>query len=127
VIVRAYNMYWPVQTFGFVALVLLLLGLGLGGRFLWFYVQDPEYSGHVQSLLVGVGAVVLAFLVGLIALLGDLMATNRRLLEDVLARVRRLDAALAAGSGHVEGIESTGAAPWAEPAASAPAPREASS
>jgi hypothetical protein len=52
--------------------------------------------------------------VGLIALLGDLMATNRRLLEDVLARVRRLDAALAAGSGQVEGIESTGAAPWTE-------------
>jgi hypothetical protein len=44
------------------------------------------------------------------------MATNRRLLEDVLARVRRLDAALAADSGHVEGIESTGAAPWAAPA-----------
>jgi glycosyltransferase involved in cell wall biosynthesis len=113
VIVRAYNMYWPVQTFGGLALALLLLGLGLGGRFLWFYVQDPEYSGHVQSLLVGVGAVVLAFLVGLIALLGDLMATNRRLLEDLLTRVRRLDAALAAGAGHVEGIESTGAAPWA--------------
>jgi len=121
VIVRAYNMYWPVQTFGFVALALLLLGLVLGGRFLWFYVQDPEYSGHVQSLLVGVGAVVLAFLVGLIALLGDLMATNRRLLEDVLARVRRLDAVLAAGSGHVEGIESTGAAAWVgEPVASEP-------
>lgn len=139
VIVRAYNMYWPVQTFGVLALGLLLLGLVLGGRFLWFYVQDPEYSGHVQSLLVGVGAVVLAFLVGLIALLGDLMATNRRLLEDLLTRVRRLDAALAAGAGHVEGIESTGATPWtaatldhalagAEPAAlaSASAAREAS-
>ncbi|MCX4243733.1 glycosyltransferase family 2 protein [Paraliomyxa miuraensis] len=112
VIVRAYNMYWPVQTFGFVAAVLLLVGLLLGGRFFYFYVQDPSYSGHVQSLLVGVGAVVLAFLVGLIALLGDLMATNRRLLEDLLTRVRRLDAALAAGTEHVEGVESTGAAAW---------------
>ncbi len=121
VIVRAYNMYWPVQTFGFLALVLLLVGLTLGGRFAWFYVQNPEYSGHVQSLLVGVGAVVLAFLVGLIALLGDLMATNRRLLEDVLTRVRRLDAALAAGAGHVEGIESTGAPPWGTALEAAPA------
>jgi glycosyltransferase involved in cell wall biosynthesis len=116
VIVRAYNMYWPVQTFGFLAALLLLLGLVLGGRFLYFYVQDPTYSGHMQSLLVGVGAVVMAFLVGLMALLGDLMATNRRLLEDLLTRVRRLDSALAQGSKHVEGIESTGAEPWAMPA-----------
>jgi glycosyltransferase involved in cell wall biosynthesis len=113
VILRAYNMYWPVQTFGFLAAVLLLVGLGLGGRFAYFYVQDPDYSGHVQSLLVGVGAVVLAFLVGLMALLGDLLATNRRLTEEVLHRVRRLDAQLAASTGHgAEGIESTDAAPW---------------
>jgi glycosyltransferase involved in cell wall biosynthesis len=114
VIVRAYNMYWPVQTFGFVALLLLLLGLSLGGRFLYYFVQNPDYSGHIQSLLVGVGAIVLAFLVGLMALLGDLMATNRRLTEEVLARVRRLDAMLAQDqpAGAIEGVESTGAAPW---------------
>ena len=128
VIVRAYNMYWPVQTFGFLAAVLLLVGLLLGGRFLYFYVQDPSYSGHVQSLLVGVGAVLLAFLVGLIALVGDLIATNRRLLEDLLTRVRRLDAALAAGAERVEGVESTGAAPWgaaASTAAAVPSPAAA--
>ncbi|MEX1368172.1 MAG: glycosyltransferase family 2 protein, partial [Nannocystaceae bacterium] len=68
--------------------------------------------GHVQSLLVGVGAVLLAFLVGLMALLGDLMAANRRLLEELLTRVRRLDAALAREQGDAEGIESTGAAAW---------------
>ncbi|MEM9462608.1 MAG: glycosyltransferase family 2 protein [Myxococcota bacterium] len=116
VIIRAYNMYWPVQTFGFLAAVLLLVGLGLGARFVYFYIQDPSYSGHVQSLLVGVGAIVLAFLVGLMALLGDLMATNRRLLEELLTRVRRLDATQAQGATDVEGIESTGAAAWRAPA-----------
>ncbi|MCA9712189.1 MAG: glycosyltransferase family 2 protein [Myxococcales bacterium] len=122
VILRAYNMYWPVQTFGFLAALLLLLGLALGGRFLYYYALDPNYSGYVQSLLVGVGSVVLAFLVGLMALLGDLMATNRRLLEELMTRVRRLDAALAQDSSAVEGIESTGAAPWVPPAASTPEP-----
>jgi hypothetical protein len=67
----------------------------------------------VQSLLVGVGAVVLAFLVGLMALLGDLLATNRRLTEEVLHRVRRLDATLASRTnGKIEGVESTGADAW---------------
>lgn len=116
VILRAYNMYWPVQTFGLIAALLLALGLFLGGRFLYFFVQDPDYSGHIQSLLIGVGAVVMAFLVGLMALLGDLMASNRRLTEEVLTHVRRLDAKLASEDGGVEGVESTGAAPWRAPA-----------
>jgi glycosyltransferase involved in cell wall biosynthesis len=116
VIFRAYGMYWPVQTFGFMALALLLLGLGLGGRFLYFYLREPDVSGHIQSLQVGVGAVVLAFVVGLMALLGDLLATNRRLNEELLARVRRLDATLAAEKLQrgepIEGVRSTGAASW---------------
>lgn len=116
VIFRAYGMYWPVQTFGFMALMLLVLGLALGGRFLYFYLLDPDVSGHVQSLQVGVGAVVLAFVVGLMALLGDLLATNRRLSEELLARVRRLDASLALEQRRrgepIEGVYSTGAAAW---------------
>jgi len=118
VIFRAYGMYWPIQTFGFMALVLLLFGLGLGGRFLYFYLLDPNMSGHVQSLQVGVGAVVLAFVVGLMALLGDLLAANRRLNEELLARVRRLDATLAGEQRRrgepIEGVRSTGAASWRE-------------
>lgn len=120
VILRAYNMYWPVQTFGFFAIVLLMIGLLLGGRFLVFYVQDPDYSGHVQSLLVGVGALILAFLVGLMALLGDLLASNRRLTEELLHRVRRLDAKVSGNAGEVEGVESTGAQPWTPPAQTEP-------
>ena len=119
VILRAYNMYWPVQTFGFVALGLLLFGLSLGGRFVYYYIQDPDYSGYVQSLLVGVGAIVLAFLVGMMALLGDLMATNRRLTEEVLQRVRRLDAQLGREDSvaSIEGVEHTGASAWRSDAA----------
>jgi glycosyltransferase involved in cell wall biosynthesis len=116
VIFRAYAMYWPLQTFGFMAAMLLLLGLGLGGRFLYFYVQEPDVSAHIQSLQVGVGAVVLAFVVGLMAVLGDLLAANRRINEELLGRVRRLDAELAAERRErgvpIEGVRSTGAQPW---------------
>jgi hypothetical protein len=34
----------------------------------------------------------LAFIVGLIALLGDLLASNRRLTEEILSRVKKLEA-----------------------------------
>jgi glycosyltransferase involved in cell wall biosynthesis len=116
VILRAYGMYWPLQTFGYMALTLLVFGLVLGGRFTYFYILEPDVSGHIQSLQVGVGAVVMAFIVGLMAFLGDLLAANRRLNEELLARVRRLDADLAADKrarGYaLEGILSTGAASW---------------
>ena len=58
----------------------------------------------------------MAFVVGLMALLGDLLAANRRLTEEVLARVRRLDATLASmqrSDGHdLEGVYTTAAEPW---------------
>lgn len=130
VIFRAYGMYWPVQTFGFMALLLVLAGFSLGGRFLFFYLQDPDVSGHIQSLQVGVGAVVLGFVVGLMAFMGDLLAANRRLNEELLARVRRLDAELSAEQRRrgapIEGIISTGATPWrAASESTAPATAEA--
>jgi hypothetical protein len=116
VIVRAYAMYRPVQTFLYVAFVLFALGATLVGRFAYLYLRDPLYAGHTQSLVVGVGAVILAFLVALFAMLSDLLAGNRRLLEEVLARVRRLDAdatlRAAERGAPIEGVERTNAAPW---------------
>lgn len=121
VIFRSYGMYRPFQSFAYLALALLVVGLFGIGRFLYFYLVDPSYSGHTQSLVLGVGAVTLAFMVGVVALVGELIAANRRLVEEVLMHVRRLDAdrgveARARGA-PVDGIRSTGAATWrrAEP------------
>ncbi|MBW3538635.1 MAG: glycosyltransferase family 2 protein [Planctomycetes bacterium] len=117
VILRSFLMYWPVQTFGGAALLLLAMGLVLIGRFLYFYLGDPGYSGHVQSLLVGVGAVILSFVVGLMAMLGDLLAANRRLAEETLVRLRRLELAIPHDEADdraesIDGLYRTGAAPW---------------
>jgi glycosyltransferase involved in cell wall biosynthesis len=124
VILRSYGMYRPVQTAASVALTFFLGGAVLIGRFGYFYALDPRHSGHQQSLTVGVGLVVLAFLLGVVAALSDLLAANRRLNEEILARLRRIDAQLAAQararSEPLDGIRSTGAAPW-RPSATSPA------
>jgi glycosyltransferase involved in cell wall biosynthesis len=116
VILRAYAMYRPVQTFLSVAVLLFSCGALLVARFVYFYARDPSYAGHTQSLVVGVGGVILSFLVGLLAMLSDLLAANRRLLEEVLRRVRRIDANAAIDAAsrgvRIEGVETTGAAPW---------------
>jgi len=116
VIFRSYGMYWPVQTFGLIATFLFLFGSVLGGRFLYFYFFTDQGGGHIQSLQVGVGAVVLSFIVALMAYMGDLLATNRRLSEELLVRVRRLDTLVSLrerkNGEPLEGIHSTGAPPW---------------
>jgi glycosyltransferase involved in cell wall biosynthesis len=116
VILRAYAMYCPVQSFASIAIVFFAAGASLAGRFVYLYVKNPTYSGHAQSLVAGVGLVILAFLVGLLAAVSELLAANRRLAEETLARVRRLDAEAARAARErgeaLDGITSTGAAPW---------------
>ena len=116
VILRAYGMYRPVQTFAYAAVLFLVAGAALVGRFLFYWFEDPERSGHVQSLVVGVGLVVLAFLLGVVAMLSDLLAANRRLLEETLGRLRRLESRAAAEDSArgvpLDGVTSSGAPPW---------------
>jgi glycosyltransferase involved in cell wall biosynthesis len=116
VILRAYVMYRPVRTFAVAAVMTFFAGVLLVARFVYLYLRDPSHSGHTQSLIVGVGCVVLSFLIALVALLSDLLSANRRLLEEVLARVRKLDAESSMSATRrgepLEGVHSTGAAPW---------------
>lgn len=114
VIFRAYAMYRPVQTFATLALGIFLLGLVGVGRFLFYWVQNPNYSGHTQSLVLGVGCIIVAFLVGLMAMLSELLAANRRLLEEVLRRVRLLESRSLSNSEASAplDIERTGHEPW---------------
>ena len=91
-ILRITTMYRPLRTFGTVALLCLLVGLAAVGRFLYFFIEDPQRSGHVQSLIFGAIAIIVAFQVLLFGMIADLVAANRRLLEDLLVRFRRREA-----------------------------------
>jgi len=89
-IFRIYTLYSPLKTFFAIGTTLMLLGVLLGGRFLWYFVQG-ERGGHVQSLILAAVFLITGFNTWLIALLADLIAVNRRLSEDVLVRVKRLE------------------------------------
>ena len=60
----------------------------IAARFLYFYATDNG-EGHVQSLILASLALILAALAGLCGLLADLIATNRKLLEQILSQARR--------------------------------------
>ena len=89
-IFRIYALYRPLKTFVAIGSVLMLLGVILGARFLWYYAQGDR-GGHIQSLILAAVFLITGFHTWLIALLADLIAVNRRLTEDVLIRVKRLE------------------------------------
>jgi glycosyltransferase involved in cell wall biosynthesis len=89
-IFRIYTLYRPLKTFFAIGSLLMLLGTILGVRFLWYFAQGDR-GGHVQSLILAAVFLITGFHTWLIALLADLIAVNRRLTEDVLIRVKKLE------------------------------------
>lgn len=89
-ILRSFAMYRALRLFTWISIVLLSAGLVLGGRFIYFYVQG-QGSGHVQSLILTAILLIVGFLTFLIGLIADLVSFNRKILEEVLYRLRRQD------------------------------------
>jgi glycosyltransferase involved in cell wall biosynthesis len=94
-LVRTYTMYKPLRVFTFLGAALVLVGVLPVARFLYFFLQD-EGGGHVQSLVLGGVLLVFGFVSLLIGVVADLISFNRSLLETLLEKVRRLEAAAAA-------------------------------
>ena len=86
-IIRSYTMYRPLRVFSTVGTIFSLLGLALVIRFLVFYFQGIG-GGHIQSLVLAAVLLIVGFQTWLIGLLADLVGKNRRLMEEVLWRVR---------------------------------------
>ena len=89
-IVRAYTMYQPMRVFTTLGALLIFLGTIPGIRFLFFYFSGQRV-GHIQSLILAAILIIVGFQVLLIGLLADLMGFNRKILEEVLHRTRKLE------------------------------------
>ncbi len=89
-IIRAYTTYRPLRAFVTVGALIVLAGAVLGLRFVYFYLQGGG-AGHIQSLILAAVLLVVGFQVGLIGLVADLIGSNRKILEEVLYRLRRLE------------------------------------
>ncbi len=91
-IVRTYTAYEPLKTFTYIALPFLIAGFVFLGRALYVYLMrqlvDNFPQDNAQSLTVGSTALILGFIIFLIGLLADRIGGTRRLMEEVLYRVR---------------------------------------
>ena len=66
-------------------------GVLLGLRFIYFFVIGGGATGHVQSLILVAILLTVGFQVCLIGLVADLIGFNRKILEEILYRMRRLE------------------------------------
>lgn len=89
-ILRAYTMYRPLRVFITLGSLLILGGLFLSLRYLYF-VTVGQGLGHVQSVILAAILFIVGFQVLLIGLLADLVGFNRKILEEMLYRLRRLE------------------------------------
>jgi hypothetical protein len=86
-IIRIFIIYRPFRFFGSIGALLFGAGLLIGSRFLWLYLGG-EGEGHVQSLILASALLVMGFQTLLVAFLADLLAANRKLMEDVRFRLK---------------------------------------
>jgi len=89
-IVRSYAMYQPLRVFLMLGIGMIAIGFVPGVRFLYYFALEQS-AGHVQSLILSAVLLIVGFQIVLIGLLADLIGFNRKILEEILYRLRKLD------------------------------------
>lgn len=88
-ILRALMWYKPLYCFSVVAAVPSVIGLGVTIRFLVYYFTGRG-GGHIQSLILACTLMIIGFITFVIGLLADVIAANRKILEDTQYQIRKL-------------------------------------
>lgn len=87
-ILRAYTMYRPLRVFSMLGSIVALVGIALGSRYVYFLLIG-QGGGKIQSLILAAVLMIVGFQIFMIGLLADLIGFNRKILEEVLFRLRR--------------------------------------
>jgi glycosyltransferase involved in cell wall biosynthesis len=87
-IVRVYSMFNPLRLFLTIGSGMSFLGALIGCRFIYFYFLGSG-GGKIQSLILAAVLMIIGFQVLIIGLVSDLISANRRLIEDILFRIKK--------------------------------------
>lgn len=90
VIIRSFIMYKPLKFFFLIGAIIFAAGFLLGIRYLVYLLFDNN-AGHIQSLILAAILMMMGFQTIVTGLLADIIAANRKILEDIQYRVRKID------------------------------------
>ncbi len=90
-IARTTLMYNSLKVFSYIGAIMILIGLFPIAR--WYYLSYivGELGGHIQSLLLGLLLIIGGGMSILLGFIADLLAINRKYLEEILYRVKRIE------------------------------------
>ncbi len=89
-IIRVYAMYNPLRLFLTFGTIFLFSGFLIGCRFLYFYLLG-EGGGKIQSLILAAALLIIGFQLLVVGLVSDLISANRRLMEEALLRIKKIE------------------------------------
>lgn len=87
---RMFIVYRPFRFFAIIGSIFLVLGTLIGVRFLYYYFNHAG-SGHIQSLILSAILLLIGVQTALMAVFAELQSINRKLLEDVQTRLKRIE------------------------------------
>lgn len=89
-IIRTFMMYKPLKFFTIIGSIAILIGTLIGVRFIIYMLSGSGY-GHTQSLILASIMIIIGVQSIMLGLQGDIISANRKILEDIQYRVRKLD------------------------------------
>jgi len=89
-IIRVYSMFNPFRLFVTLGTATISIGTLIGCRFLFYFLLGSG-TGKIQSLILAAALLIIGFQILIVGLLADLISANRRLIEDALLRVKKIE------------------------------------
>jgi glycosyltransferase involved in cell wall biosynthesis len=89
-IVRIFMCYRPFRFFAAFGLLPFAAGFALGVRWIWLCLQSSGRT-HLPSLILAAILILIGVQLWIFGLIADIIAVNRKLLEDIQLRVRRME------------------------------------
>jgi glycosyltransferase involved in cell wall biosynthesis len=86
---RIFNTYRPLSFFIILGAVPLLVGVGLGVRWIVLFMGKGS-ALHIPSLILTAILIILGMQIFIFGLVADLISVNRQLLEDIQKKIREL-------------------------------------
>jgi glycosyltransferase involved in cell wall biosynthesis len=89
-IVRIYTMHEPLKVFSYIGALFFLVGFGLALRIVYYYFEG-EANLHVAGAVAAAVLMIVGFQIVLIGLVADAISGSRKLTEDTLYRLRKME------------------------------------
>lgn len=90
--IRIYTMYRTLTVFMLAGFFVSLVGSLFALRFIYFVILG-QGAGHIQSLILAAILITVGFQIMMTGLIGDVIGINRKLLENILRKIKYIELA----------------------------------